>query len=127
MGRRDSIVAAVFAVGVTFAGVACACAIPGTDPASADSHHNAHHGEGGHAGATECVRADCQGDCGVDAAGSERDSGAQPSKTMSEDGIAAVSLPVTVRPTRPPSYHAPPTRTWRTADTPVRRFDILLN
>lgn len=126
MTKRDSIVAAVFAVAVTFAGTACACAIPGTDLGSADSHHHAHHGDG-HVDATECVHADCQGDCDIDAAAAERDSGVQPPKTLPDDGIAAVALPSPVLSARPLSCHSPPQRSWHEADTPVRRFDVLLN
>lgn len=124
--RRDSIVAAVFAVAVTFAGTACACAIPSLDAGPADSHHHAHHGGHGQVGATECVHADCQGDCGIDAAVPERDSG-QPPKTLPDNGIAAVALPAPVVSARPLSCHSPPLRSWHEADTPVRRFDVLLN
>ncbi|MYD98644.1 MAG: hypothetical protein F4X98_14845 [Gammaproteobacteria bacterium] len=127
MTRRDPIVAAVFAVAVTLAGTACACAIPGTDAGSADSHHHAHHGGHGHVGASECVHADCQGDCGVNAAVPERDSGAKPPKTSPDIGIAAVALPAPVLSARPLSCHSPPFRSWHEADTPVRRFDVLLN
>lgn len=125
--RRDSILAAVLAVGVTFAGTACACAIPGMDSGSADSHHHAHHGgDAGH-GADDCVRVDCQGDCGIDATSAERDSGTKVPKSPFDDGVSVAAMPAAVVQARLPSYHSPPPRPWREADTPVRRFDVLLN
>ena len=127
---RDSILAAVLAVAVTFAGTACACAVPSMDPGPANPHHHAHHiGDSGDAdaGADHCVHADCQGDCGIDATAAERDAGAQVPKSPFDDGVLVAAIPVAVLPARLPSCHSPPPRPWRDADTPVRRFDILLN
>ena len=115
----------LLAISVTLAGVACACAIPVTAPTGA--MHHAHHDGDGTQNEAHCAHANCQGDCGIDAAVPDRDAGIKPPATPFDDGIVAVALPVAVAPSRILSSHGPPSRLWRTASTPVRRFDILLN
>ena len=115
---------------MTFAGTACACAIPSMELGGVIPHHHAHHiGDSGNAdaGAEHCVHADCKGDCGLVATTTERDAGTQLPKSPFDDGVLVAAMPVAVLAARLPSYHSPPPRPWRSADTPVRRFDILLN
>lgn len=125
MRRRQPVRASVLALAVTLAGIACACAIPALDVGAAEP--TAHHASHGTPAKAECAHADCHGDCGIDALVPDRDGSLELPKTQFDGGAIAASWPATVLPTQILSRHSPPTRPWRAADTPIRRFDILLN
>ena len=114
---------------VAWGGVACAC---GTASLAAEpaSGHAAHHGDGAEPGHVDCERLDCNGDCAVEGLPPERPlAPADPSAMSPDDGAAVAAIPF-------PAERAPPGlrryapavwKTLRAADTPVRRFDLLLN
>ena len=114
---------------VTWGGVACAC---GTASFAAEpaSPHAAHHGDGGEPGYADCERIDCAGDCAPAGLLPERAPvPLDPTAVSLDDGAGAPAFPppAALTPLGPRS-HAPPVREpSRAADTPVRRFDLLLN
>ena len=131
MDMRQPLLASLLALTVTLAGTVCACGVAPIEPAEATQAHDAHHAHHAHQADTgasnaDCAHADCQGDCGIDVVVPERDATVELPKPQF-DGVLAVSPTAASIPLRPPSYHAPPMYAWRAADTPVRRFDVLLN
>ena len=123
MTNRQPITAAALALAVTWASAACACALPSVE-ASGNSGHHDHHGMHESSPQVACAHADCLGDCGFNAT-SPKGTGVELPKT-SLDGQFAVTVEVP-SPFAVPSYHHPPWSTARPADSPVRRFDKLLN
>lgn len=114
---------------VTWGGVACAC---GTVPLAAEpvSVHAAHHGDGDQPGQADCQRLDCNGDCAVEGFPPERaPAPAEPPAMSPDDGTAAPATHFPAERVPPGSRsHDPAVRKpLRAADTPVRRFDLLLN
>ena len=114
---------------VTWGGVACAC---GTASFAAEpaSPHAAHHGGGGEPGYADCERIDCAGDCAPDGLPPERAPAPPEAPAVSpDDGAAghAFPLPAELMPLGPRSHSPPTPESSRAADTPVRRFDLLLN
>lgn len=112
---------------VTWGGVACACgtASLAAEPASA---HAAHHGD--EPGYANCERIDCAGDCAAQGLLPERAPVlVDPTAVSPDDGAGMPAFPPPPALTAlGPRSHAPPVRgPWRAADTPVRRFDVLLN
>ena len=114
---------------VTWGGVACACgtASLAVEPASV---HAAHHGDGDEPGQADCQRLDCNGDCAVAGLPPERAlAPVEPPGTSPDDGTVALatSFPAQRAPPGARSYAPAVWKPWRAADTPVRRFDLLLN
>lgn len=129
MMRRPWMSTSLLAAAVTWGGVACAC---GTASFAAEpaSPHAAHHGDGGQPGYADCERIDCAGDCGPDGLPPERAPAPLEAPAVSlDDGAAAPALspPAELVPLGPRSHSPPALKPWRAADTPVRRFDLLLN
>jgi len=126
VGNRQPIVAATLAVAVAWAGTVCACALPAVDAAGATGHH-AHHGME-RSPSMACAHLDCLGDCGVDATPPK---GVAASLDLPKPSLDDLALPAVARPVafaaRVPSYHHPPWRAFRPVDSPVSRFDRLLN
>ena len=114
---------------VAWAGVVCACALPTVDAAGAAGHHD-HHGMHGMEGSapTACAHLDCLNDCGVEATQPKGQAASfeLPKTSLDDLAVAIASGPVAVA-ARVPSYHHPPGRTARPVDSPVSRFDRLLN
>lgn len=127
MTKRQPIVAAALAVAVTWAGALCACALPSTDVSEATGHH-AHHDMAGSPQA-DCAHAGCAGDCGIEATGPQvQASVPELPKTSLDDPFALATATARVAlGARVPIHHHPPWRTPRPADSPVHRFDRLLN
>lgn len=132
MSNRQPIVAATLAIAVAWAGVVCACALPSAEATDTTGHH-AHHGMHGMHGMessppTACAHLDCQGDCGVEATQpkSQAASLELPKTSLDDLTIAGASGPIAVA-ARVPSDHHPPWRTLLPVDSPVSRFDRLLN
>ncbi|MDE0192984.1 MAG: hypothetical protein OXQ90_16645 [Gammaproteobacteria bacterium] len=126
MSNRQPIVAATLAIAVAWAGALCACELPTVDSAGETGHH-AHHGMAD-SPPTACAHLDCQGDCGVEATPPKGQLASLelPKPLLDDLAFAAVteSLAVTAR---VPSYHHPPWRNFHPVDSPVSRFDRLLN
>ena len=113
---------------VTWGGVACAC---GTASFAAEptSVHAAHHGDG-EPGYTDCERIDCDGDCASQGLVSERAPVPLDPPAVSVDdgaGVPAFPLPAALTALGLRSHSPPVPDPWRAAETPVRRFDLLLN
>lgn len=125
MTRRHPMLAMLLAVAVTAAGSACACALPGVAAAGDGGAHHAHHGHDGEGTSMACAHVECDGHCGTDAA-AEREAAPKPLSPPDDAAFASV-LPDLLPAMRIPARRKPPPRIWRTADTPVRRFDVLLN
>ncbi|MCE2461069.1 MAG: hypothetical protein J4F38_09855 [Pseudomonadales bacterium] len=111
---------------MAWAGTVCACALPTVDATGAIGHH-AHHGMEG-SPPTACAHLDCLGDCGVEATQpkGQATSFELPKTSLDDLVVAAASGPVAIA-ARVPSHHHPPWRTFRPVDSPVSRFDRLLN
>lgn len=114
---------------VTWGGVACACgtASLAVEPASV---HAAHHGDGEAPGPADCERLDCNGDCAAEGILPERALAlAEPPAMSPDDGVAAPAIvfPAQRAPPGSRSYAPAVWKPSRAADTPVRRFDLLLN
>ncbi len=129
MDRRTCLLAPLLAAAVTWGGVACACALPSPALGSPAATHVAHHDHDAPASA-DCERADCQADCTLD--GLPPDRGPQVAEAPSgpsDDAVEAALHGVrAATPLPPPRNHSPPIpHVARAADTPVRRFDRLLN
>lgn len=119
----------LLAAAVTWGGVACACgtASLAVEPASV---HAAHHGDEDEPGQADCQRLDCSGDCAAEALLPERAlAPAEPPATSPDDGAVALAtaFPGQRAPPGSRSYAPAVWKPWRAADTPVRRFDVLLN
>ena len=129
MESRHPWLASVLAVAVTVGGAVCACAAGPLDAAHAATeapHHAAHHAP---AEAASCERADCTGACEFTGASPERDPLPVKPPNAADDfeGVPppfAMAASVQVRGLSPP---AATSRLWARPDTPVHRFDILLN
>ncbi|MCY3841879.1 MAG: hypothetical protein OXH09_25075 [Gammaproteobacteria bacterium] len=126
MSTRQPIVAATLAIAVAWAGALCACELPTVDEAGETGHH-AHHGTAD-SSPTACVHLDCQGDCGVEATPPKGQTASLelPKTSLDDLAVAAAGGPVAVV-ARVPSCHPPPWRNFRPVDSPVSRFDRLLN
>ncbi|MDE0040149.1 MAG: hypothetical protein OXU77_21705 [Gammaproteobacteria bacterium] len=126
MSSRQPIVATTLAIAVAWAGAVCACELVTGDEAGATGHH-AHHGMAD-SQATACAHLDCQGDCGVESTPPKSPAAPPELQKPSLDdlAVAAAARPVAVA-ARVPSYHHPPWRNFRPDDSPVSRFDRLLN
>jgi len=135
MRRPHPIVASLVALSVAWAGVVCACAVSAhAEPESTHAHHvhqvhGAHHGHDSTSATPDahCAHPDCEGDCGINVFTPERDSSGQLAKKTLDDGALPAAWVANVPVKRIPSLHAPPPASPRVAETPVRRFDILLN
>ncbi len=127
MNRRQPLLASVLAVAVTVGGVVCACATGPLDIGAAA--HGPHHAEGHAPADSACERVDCTGSCGFDGALSERDP--LPAKPPNaSDDLVQVWAPFAdaVSPQAGAMRHSGvPPPPWRRPDTPVHRFDKLLN
>ncbi|MDE0350630.1 MAG: hypothetical protein OXM56_13100 [Gammaproteobacteria bacterium] len=128
MSARPWMSTSLLVAAVTWGGVACACgtASLAAEPASV---HAMHHGDGEPAYA-DCERIDCDGDCVAQGLVPERaPTPLDPSPASPDDGAgvpALLALPA-FTPLGPRSHSPPVPAPWRAADTPVRRFDLLLN
>ena len=118
----------MLAVAVTVGGVVCACAAgPIDEPAAAHgSHHAADHAPPESA---SCERADCTGACEFNGTLPEREpSPAKPPNAV--DDFEQVSMPFPIAALAQAHGRSPPaapSNPWRRPDTPVHRFDVLLN
>ena len=116
-------------VAVTVGGVVCACAAGPLDaPAAATQapHHGPDHTP---AETASCERADCTGACEFSGVVPERDPlPVKPPNVADDFEHAPTPFPIAAftqgRGLGPP---ATPSRPWRRPDTPVHRFDVLLN
>ena len=119
----------MLAVAVTVGGVVCACAAGPLD-ATAAATHAAHHGPD-HAPVetASCERADCTGSCEFNGAVPERDP--LPAKPPNAaDDFEQVPPPFSTAASTQARGLSPPaalSRPWRRPDTPIHRFDVLLN
>ena len=124
---RHPWLASVLSLAVTVGGVVCACAAGPLDAAASHAPHQA--ADHAPAETASCERVDCTGSCGFDGAVSERDPlSAKPPNAA--DDFEQVSTPFPhAAPAQPsaPRRAAAPIRPWRSPDTPVHRFDKLLN
>ena len=119
----------MLAVAVTVGGVVCACAAGPLDAPAAASHaphHAADHVSGESA---SCERVDCTGSCEFNGALSERDPlPVKPPNVADDLEQASMPLPIAAltqgRGLSPPAVTSRP---WRRPETPVHRFDVLLN
>lgn len=131
MDYRQTVLVSMLAAALTLAGVACACAVPAVDTDPAAGAHHAHHG-GDHAAASMvCDHTDC-GDCMADEAVSKnetlRDLAPQLPKPFLDDHVhPAAEFGAKASPLPGFAYDPPIPRIARVVDTPVRRFDKLLN
>lgn len=75
-----------------------------------------------------CAHLDCHGDCGVEATQPKGQTTffELPKTSLDDLALAAAAGPVVVA-ARVPSYHHPPGRPFPQVDSPVSRFDRLLN
>ena len=75
-----------------------------------------------------CAHVDCLGDCGVEATQPKGPTAAfeLPKISLDDLAFAGTAAPVAVA-ARVRSYHHPPWRTAHAVDSPVSRFDRLLN
>ena len=131
MSRRQPAIALLLALAVANASAVCACALPDADPPGTSGHHDAHH----HSAdaplpSVACSHADCNGDCAVAGLLANPTATAEPPRSALEhdDGTAATAHPA-IRPAgmRTPLHHHPPPRVLLPANSPVQRFDKLLN
>lgn len=75
-----------------------------------------------------CAHLDCLGDCGVEATQPKSPTASFDVPKISLDDLAIAGTATTVAvAARVPSYHHPPWRTAHPVDSPVSRFDRLLN
>ena len=128
MVYRRSLLAWLLAATTAFAGTVCACGVATVDSASSDHSQPAHHTSA--QSPADCSHADDCGDCGVGAAAADRDALLGPGSIVAPEDDqfeAAATATATATRSRIPAYHAPPPVLKRPADTPVRRFDKLLN
>ena len=128
MKRRHPWLASILAVAVTVGGVVCACATGPLDVGAAAAH-DPHHTEGHAPADRACERVDCTGSCGFDGAVSERDPlPAKPPNASDDFAQLPAPFPDAVAPQPAALRHAAvPIRPGRSPDTPVHRFDKLLN
>lgn len=126
VSTRQPIVATTLAIAVAWAGAVCACELSTVDEADPTGHH-AHHGMAD-SPATACAHLDCHGDCGVEATPPKGQAASfeLPKTSLDELAVVAAMGPIAVA-ARVPSYHHPPWRTFPPVDSPVSRFDRLLN
>ncbi|MDE0659583.1 MAG: hypothetical protein OXI79_08030 [Gammaproteobacteria bacterium] len=126
MSNPQPIIAATLAIAVAWAGAACACALPTVDEAGATGHH-VHHGTNSSM-PTACAHLDCHGDCGVEATQPKGQTASFELPKPSHDDLATAAASASfAHAARVPSYHHPPWRPFRAVDSPVSRFDRLLN
>lgn len=131
MHYRQTVLVSMLAAAVTLAGVACACAVPTVDTDAAAGAHHAHHGGDDAAGSMACDHTDC-GDCMADEAVSKnetlRDLAPQLPEPFPDDDVhPAAEFTASASPLPGFAYDPPIPRLARAVDTPVRRFDQLLN
>lgn len=126
VSSRQPIVAATLAIAVAWAGAVCACELSAVDEADPTGHH-AHHGMAD-SPPTACAHLDCHGDCGVEATPPKGHTASieLPKPSLDDLAFAAAARPVAVA-ARVPSYHHPPWHSFHPVDSPVSRFDRLLN
>ena len=129
MERRHPWLASMLAVAVTVGGVVCACAAGPLDAPAAATHAAHHATDHAPVESASCERADCTGSCEFSGTLSEREPLPVKPPNVADD-FEQVSMPFPIaaltqgRALSPP---APPSRPWRRPDTPVHRFDVLLN
>ena len=129
MDGRMSLLAPLLTAAVTWGGVACACALPSPAAESSPAIHMAHHDHDAPASA-DCERADCQADCTLDGLPPEREPQVADAPPGPTDAVAEATTHgvVAAPPLLGPRNHGPPIPDIAgAADTPVRRFDRLLN
>ena len=128
MAHRRSLLAWLLAASTAFAGTVCACGVSTVHSGTSGHSQHAHHTSA--QASTDCSHADECGDCDVGAAAVDRDALLGPGTTVypEDDHFEATATAMaTAPPRRIPSQHAPPPFLERPADTPVQRFDKLLN
>lgn len=127
MGRSRPLLALVLTVAVSAAGVACACAVPAFGSSDAGhAHHSAGHHGAEAATQDDCLHVDC-GDCSADGVPS-RHSASTPPPDTSLDEVAFTGTHLLFAPRMlAPSCRPPPLPLARPADSPVRRFDRMLD
>ncbi|MDE0007938.1 MAG: hypothetical protein OXS50_06645 [Gammaproteobacteria bacterium] len=113
---------------VSAAGVACACAVP--EFASSDAGHR-HHAMGHHAEEVasddDCLHVDC-GDCSADGLTSRSSASSLPPEVSLDESVALAGGHLSLAPgLRASSCRSPPLPLARLADSPVRRFDKMLD
>ena len=128
MSRSRPLLALVLTVAVSAAGVACACAVP--EFAASEAGHQ-HHMAGHHveevASGGDCLHVDC-GDCSADGLTSRSSASNLPADVSLDE-----AAPVAGSHMRPAprlgasSYRLPPPPSAHLADSPVRRFDKMLD
>ena len=119
----------MLAVAVTVGGVICACAAGPLD-APAAAAHAAHHGpDHTPVESASCERADCTGSCEFSGAVPERDPlPVKPPNAADDFEHALPAFPIAaLTQAQGLSPPAAPSRPWRRPDTPIHRFDVLLN
>ena len=128
MAYRRSLLTWLLAASTAFAGTVCACGVSTVDSASSGHSQPAHHTSA--QAPDDCSHAEDCGDCAVGAAAADRDALLGPGSTGSPEDDhfeATATAMATAPPRRIPSQHAPPPFLERPTDTPVQRFDKLLN
>lgn len=118
--------ALVLTVAVSAAGVACACAVPAYAESEAGHHHHAesHHVE---EVGQECLHVDC-GDCSADGLTSRSSASNLPPEASLDEAVAVAGAHLHLAPgLRASSCRSPPLPSARLADSPVRRFDKMLD
>ena len=123
-----SLLALVLTVAVSAAGVACACAVPALDSSEAGhGHHPAPHHLAEAASEDACLHVDC-GDCSADGITTRLSASTPPPETSLDEALALTGahLPL-APPLRASSARSPPLPLARLADSPVRRFDRMLD
>ncbi len=128
MGRSRALLAWVLTTAVSAASVACACAVP--EFASSDAEHR-HHMVGHHAeditGGDDCLHVDC-GDCSADGLTSRSSASSLPAEVSLDEAVALAGGHLFLAPgLRASSCRSPPLPLARLADSPVRRFDKMLD
>ena len=119
----------MLAVAVTVGGVVCACAAGPLDAPAAAAHAAHHATDHAPAESASCERADCTGSCEFSGTLSERDPLPVKPPNVADDFEqvpAALSIAASTH-ARGLSPPAAPSHPWRRPDTPVHRFDVLLN
>ena len=113
---------------VVFAGVACACDVPTAQVRHGPDAQHAHHHDA-HDRAGSCEHAAGCADCAPDATPIERLTGLAPASALAPDDIEAADATerAAAHRHRIHSRHPPPLPQPRAAQTPVHRFDVLLN
>ncbi|MXW51765.1 MAG: hypothetical protein F4X81_10490 [Gammaproteobacteria bacterium] len=129
MERRHPWLASMLAVAVTVGGVVCACAAGPLDAPAAAAHAPHHAADHAPVESASCERVDCTGSCEFNGTLAERDPLPVKPPNVADD-LEQVSMPFPIaaltqgRGLSPPAAPSPP---WRRPDTPVHRFDVLLN